>query len=446
MAGRGSLGRAAATRSGRIAGALALAALASPAGAQDAAPVPGVWEREHPLEAWQAAATRLGDLGLETVLFYTLDALANVDGGVREDGALIGNLDLQLGMDLESLFQLPRTRLQLYLIANHGELSPDVGDVQGVSNIEAPATVKLFEAWVEHELEDAPASLLAGLYDSNSEFDVIPSAALFLNGSQGMGAELGNSGRNGPSTFPVTSLALRAGYEAESGWFARAAVLDGVPGDPADDKRTQVELDGDDGQLLIAELGFLNVPSRRLRGRTRRYFDEAEFEDEVYGFFGKFALGAWRYTGRFDDVRDSSASRNASPGVYALAEQRVYYEPQAPAEGLSVFARAGLADGRVQPIDGYLGAGLVYRGLLPDRPADELGFGVAAAHFGSPFRAGTSSPEDWEEWEVSLELTYRWRFAPWLSLQPDIQHVVHPGGDPALDDALVVGLRTLVSF
>ena len=35
---------------------------------------------------------------------------------------------------------------------------------------------------------------------------------------------------------------------------------------------------------------------------------------------------------------------------------------------------------------------------------------------------------------------------PWLEVQPDLQYVVHPGTDPALDDALVAGVRLEISF
>ncbi|MBA3810795.1 MAG: carbohydrate porin, partial [Caulobacteraceae bacterium] len=35
----------------------------------------------------------------------------------------------------------------------------------------------------------------------------------------------------------------------------------------------------------------------------------------------------------------------------------------------------------------------------------------------------------------------RWVLTDGLSLQPDLQYVIHPGGDPALGNALVVGLR-----
>ena len=43
--------------------------------------------------------------------------------------------------------------------------------------------------------------------------------------------------------------------------------------------------------------------------------------------------------------------------------------------------------------------------------------------------------------ETTIELTYRAPLTDWLTIQPDLQYVMHPGFDRSLDDALVIGLR-----
>ena len=67
----------------------------------------------------------------------------------------------------------------------------------------------LFELNAEQSMLDHRVSLLVGLYDLNSEFDANGTAGFFINSSFGIGAELGASGLNGPSIFPVTSLGTR---------------------------------------------------------------------------------------------------------------------------------------------------------------------------------------------------------------------------------------------
>jgi len=48
-------------------------------------------------------------------------------------------------------------------------------------------------------------------------------------------------------------------------------------------------------------------------------------------------------------------------------------------------------------------------------------------------------------YEIVMEGTYQIEFAPWLSLQPDVQYLIHPSGTN-IANALVLGARMTVSF
>jgi porin len=57
--------------------------------------------------------------------------------------------------------------------------------------------------------------------------------------------------------------------------------------------------------------------------------------------------------------------------------------------------------------------------------------------------------------DAVIEVTYQTQIAPWWTVQPDLQVILHPGGnslDPtlaaprAIPDALVIGLRTSLVF
>jgi porin len=403
--------------------------------------------RENLLGSWGGLRPLLEEHGISLELVYTFDLLSNVTGGIRRETEALGNIDLFVTAELDPLLGWRGGRFFLYGLGNHGgSISKAVGDAQGVDNIEAPKAFKLYEAWLEQEILDHRLSVLAGLYDVNSEFDVIPAASVFLNSSHGIGADFGLSGRNGPSIFPTTSLGTRLRFRPSDSVCLRGVIADGVPGDPGDPTGTRIILDHDDGLLMVAEVGFLNLPSE-----VPQEVRELPPEERRYGNFGKFAVGVWKYTGDLDDLLDVHPSgaplqRKGNPGVYALAEQRVYHEPDDPFQGLSLFARLGIADDRVNPIEGYLGAGLMVQGLIPGRNEDRAGVAFAAARFASDFKRASSTGRKWEDEEVALELTYLVQVSPWCYVQPDLQHVIHPGGDPDLDDATVVGVRVSVSF
>ena len=43
--------------------------------------------------------------------------------------------------------------------------------------------------------------------------------------------------------------------------------------------------------------------------------------------------------------------------------------------------------------------------------------------------------------ETSIELTYRAPINSWLTVQPDLQYIIHPGYDPAYKNDLVIGVH-----
>jgi porin len=403
---------------------------------------------------WGGWRDPFAEHGLTSELVYTADVFSTVHGGRRRHTRYLDNFDLTAtyvpplgGLDLGTFF--------VYGLANHGgDPSTDAGDAQGVDNIAAPDSIKLYEAWWERAFFADDVSLLVGLYDLNSEFDVIEGASAFINSSFGIGPELSQSGVNGASNFPFTSLGARVKTSPIEQLALQMVVLDGVPGDPADDLGTQIILDQDDGVLVVAEADFFlygqgfqdNASTTRARRRrVGRGWGELPY-------VLKLAVGTWAHSKNLDRVDRSRADgtpidEQAHPGVYVLGDWDAISEDPRSLQGLSVFARLGLADADVQQFDAYCGGGLVYTGLVRNRDEDRVGLGVAAAHNGKPYRRGAAAAgERTEPWEVTIEATYRAQLTGWLALQPDVQFVIDPSGVPHDGDSLVVGVRSEISF
>ncbi|MBI3924705.1 MAG: carbohydrate porin [Armatimonadetes bacterium] len=379
----------------------------------------------------QAQTDPKEDPGVQFQAVYKSEVISVLSGGLKPGTQYLGNLDLTLDMDLEKLAGWDDTQLFLYFLAVHGgdPSAENIGDFQVRSNIEADDTARLYEAWLEKRFLEDRLSLRVGLYDLNSEFDKMETASYFLNSSHGIGADYAQTGLNGPSIFPVTSLAARLRYQPEPGFYAQVALLDGVPGDSDRPYGTHMLLHPADGLLISGELGSL------------------QGEDPENDPDGKIAVGAWTFTEPFEDVLEATelgepVMRSGNHGAYILAERKVYRESADPGQGLSLFARYGIADSRVNQLSSYAGAGLAYRGPFPDRDEDVFGLAVAAARNGAAFREAQpalGSPVD--QWEVSLELTYRAQVTPWLAIQPDLQYIVNPGMDPSLENAFTAGVR-----
>lgn len=362
---------------------------------------------------------------------YKLDALRLVDGGRNAGGRAMGHLDLSVSGDLNVAFGWEGARLFVNFIHDHGEVfnGDRVGSLVGVSNIEVPVdTGRFFHVWLEKGWDEDRVALLAGLYPIDSEFQVIETASLFVQPPYGPTGDLALT--RGPSVFNASAFGLRGRWQsADGGLYAQVALLDGIPGDPDQPKGTHVKFQDGDGTMRIAELGH-----------------QSGGDDEPYA---KYALGAWGYTARVDDLVDTDSGgkprQRRSRGAYALAEGDLV----TGADGFSVagFVRYAGTDGHSTPIKWIVNTGLVVRAPFAGRPDDEAGVAYTRAALGAKYVAVQAlAGVDTQDHEDSWELTYRYLATPWLAVQPVAQWYRTPGGDRAVPDATVLGVRLEVSF
>jgi porin len=322
------------------------------------------------------------------------------------------------------------------------------GDAQGVSNIQAPPGVRLEEAWLQRSFLDGRLSALIGRYDLNSEFYRLASAGLFLNSSFGIGPEFSGSGHGGPSIFPATSLGGRMEYKPTSNVVMRAAVLDGVPVDR--DGGGTAAFRGGDGLLVVYEVAWLNRPAPSGHRKDRRFLIGRASGLDPYQ--DKIAVGGWHYTAGFDDLsaRDAGGQpvrRHGSSGAYLVADKLLYRSAAADARKVAGFVQLGTADARVNRFGAYLGMGVVATGFVPGRPTDEFGLAVAMARNGNHYLLGQQDTgQAARRAETTVELTYLSQLGPHVSLQPNVQYVIHPNTVAAVSNALTLQLRAEIAF
>lgn len=354
--------------------------------------------------------------------YYRAHIMHNFEGGLDTGSAYVDDVGLKFAADAGSLFGADSASVFVYLLHNNSTTFSDrfVGDLQVVSNIDAQGGTRLYEIWYEQNWSENH-SLRFGLYDLNSEFDVIETAGLFMHSSQGIGAEYALSGEAGPSIFPLTSLTARYLWSINESATLRLAVLDGLPGDPRDASKTKIDLSSDDGILTALEFNYVLPGGARL------------------------GVGGWLYSTDFDllDVADPAGNArrdNGNGGVYGFVDTPLLTSDS----GLKVnaFLRYGMANEDINPVGSYLGAGIVASGVLQSRPDDQFGIGIASAHAGSPYkRLVAAEGGRAESAETSIEFTYSAQVNDWLRLQPNIQVVINPGIDSTIANALVFGLQ-----
>ncbi len=361
---------------------------------------------------------------------FKLDALRN--RGAQSNGAkAVSHLDLKLKLDLEKVIGWTGGSAMVNVLSNAGKGpgSQHVGNWMGVTNIEvgAPTTTRLFQAWIQQSLMDDKLALLAGLYPIDSEFFTADSAGVFLGPQYGTPADLALT--DTPSIFNNSAFGLRLRYTLSEQLYAMAALMDGIPNDPARPKRTAIRFAKGDGTFRIGEIGWL-----------------PEAGNEKFKGHAKVAGGLWNYSARKDDLIDVDAAgnplRRRSSGGYVLGEHTLARLGGDGERFLSGFGRYTWTDGDSTPVKNSLNLGLHLKGPMDSRPDDILGLAWTRAGLSGKWRTlSAAQGVPTESAESALEVTYRVALTPYLAIQPNLQVVRNPGGVSGSPTAKLIGIR-----
>ncbi len=430
-----------------------LAGLAMPAAAEPEAPpdyagttLTGDWNNARS-ELWQRG------LALEAGLKF--DSLHN-RGGATDGGHTLSHLELKLRADLEKLLGWSNAVAYVNSDTDDGSgiNARHTGSLMGVSNIEVPVpTTRLFHAWVQKGFLDDRFSLLVGIYPIDSEFFTMDSAATLLHPAYGTPADLALT--NTPSVFNNAAFGLRAKWlSADRELYAMAALMDGIPNNPARPKATAIRFAKGDGAFVIGEIGWMPLET----GHTFEPVDPAQVRQtpglvahEKYGGLSKYAIGLWRYGNRVADQLDVDVDNNPlqrrSQGGYLFAERTLFSLGGDAGRDVTTFGRYSFSSGDSTSIDRMWNLGLRLRGPFASRPDDSLAIGWTRSRLASKWRAAQAAAgTDTATSEDAIEISWRVAITPWLALQPDLQYIRHPGGATAARHATLAGGRVEIVF
>jgi len=344
----------------------------------------------------------------------TQDYFRDVQGGRHRGGAGPGNLFAGITADGRAWGGSPDDRVRLRVLQTFGgSISNQAGDLQGLDNVEAYNTLKVYSAWYQHRFGRSGVSTRLGLQDYNALFNTLDAASLFLNSSFGIPA---TTAQSHVSQYPTTAVGAVLRWHSAGGAYALAGVYDGRPGDPDHPGGTHIHFEPGHGLFYAGETGFRG-------GRGGRW---------------KAALGGWYQTSDYAGATGRSRDRDHS--VYLIAQAPLDSGGGATWNG---FIQLGSARRTTNVTGRYLGIGVNAAGLLPGRPKAVLGLGLARAYTTRAWRRATP---DAAQAETVMEVT--WRFVPGdhLTLQPDVQYIIDPGATHRLDNAWLAGLRARIDW
>lgn len=363
---------------------------------------------------------------------YDSDLNADVAGGERRGVAYLGKLIVQADLDLDRLIGLRSVAAHVSFLDVHGTGASGhfVDNLATVSGIEAEPAVRLNQVWLQFPLASG-AQLRLGKITAQ-EFFTSATAGLFINSSFGWPASFATNLPSGGPSWPLAAPGARLSVKLDSAVTARIAVL---AGDPAGPGQGDPQRRDDHG---FNAFGFAGRP-----------FLISEVSTSLAGGVA-VTLGGWVHFDRFADV-STGPTHAGDYAVYGVVDAQLWKSARMQARNLAGFARITASPSDRNPVDFYLDGGLSLSAPFPKRPGDAAGIALAYAHLSPRLAANGGAPLP--SGELVAEASYRLAIGKRLSLQPNLQYVVHPAGyalaaprGPATPDALVLGLRTSFSF
>jgi porin len=168
---------------------------------------------------------------------------------------------------------------------------------------------------------------------------------------------------------------------------------------------------------------------------------------------GSFGIGGWGQTGPLQTPNNNTVT--GVGGFYLFGSQRLWFRnPGQDNSGVSGFYQYGVNNSDAMLAREYFGMGLTGFGLIPGRPDDSMGFGLALTWLNTDPQAGRAFfPNVNPKGELPLrssELMFQWYYQMQLTkgvfLQPAITYIPTPGMSNAIPATAAGTMRLIVLF
>jgi porin len=397
-----------------------------------------IWHQDSLTDGLFGFNDALEPTGIDFSLSLTNIYQANVKGGSsthRRKGRWAGSYDIEINGDMEKLLGLEGGTMYMLSEGTWSRESIDSTSVRspngtafGVNGDFAEReALNVIELWYQQSLLDDTLQIRIGKLDMTGGFECRGCPVTF-DGNMYANDEnmqfLNSALVNNPTIpFPDYGLGAIVHWNLMEHWYVSSGAADAQ----ADKRETgfNTTFHDEDFFIYMAETGMTPHLSS----------DKGPLQ-------GAYRLGMW-YDPQPKAHSDSLKTYRDDAGFYVSCDQKLSNESNEAQDlqGLGAFFRYGYAPSRANDISCFYSFGFQYQGLLQGRDEDVVGIGYAHGSFSD--RADQTYTEDYES--VS-ELYYSVQITRWINLSPSIQYITNPGGDADVKDAVVVGMRAVVSF
>jgi len=393
---------------------------------------------------WGGLRTKLRDDGVDITGNYESEAAANVSGGARHLVRETGQLSLGAKMDLDKLLGIKGGVFRATVTYRRGDdLSSDagLGVLQQVQEVYGRGqTWRLTQFWYQQTFANGHGDIKLGRLTQGEDFAAF--SCDFMNLSF-CGAPAGNLAGDYWYNWPVSQWGIR-GRAKNDTFYVMAGAYEVNPKN-LDNKFILGFFHHATGVLIPMEVGY----TPRL-GASR--------------LPGSYKLGGWYNTANANDLyldinRQPQAVTGLSPlrhdgryGIYAQFQQQLTGtaadSPDGPhtTRGLVAFFNVTQTDRLTTATDNQIAAGLTFTGPLASHPKDEFGLALARTNVNGRTTRDLVAGAERPNAEYAAELFYGMKPADWLTVQPNVQYVIDPGGYDTARDVVILAVKTAVTF
>lgn len=409
---------------------------------------------------WGGLRTTLKDKGYDFTLDYSPVVVTNVSGGYNRNKTVRYSDQFTYGinLDLQKIANINGGQVKLSLIDRNGkDLAQDrIQDPRTAmigsdpqSNYGRGQTWHIAQLWYRQFLFDKRLDVKIGRMPIGEDFD--NDGCYFQN--LALCGSLAGHGSAVWYNTPVSQWGARIRYNVTAESYFQTGAFLYNPSYLTRQGSFKLDLSGYKGNMYAAEVGW--QPSVGLLGLP-----------------GSYKLGSWYNTADAADVlkdeqgndyvlsHKSARMHDGKYGAYLYLRQQVLTVGGNVNRGLSVFGHIAVNDKATATMDYQTQVGVIFKGPFARRPQDFIGLGTSKMHINSRVSQreilkneskqlyDESNPlyQPVQDAEYATELHYSAAITPWFTLRPNIQWLVHPGGNASVKAAWVAGAQVMLSF
>jgi porin len=395
-------------------------------------------------DGWFGLRETLYHYGIEITGGYTTEPAGNPVGGLEHGFTYLHNFGFGVLFDLQKIAGISDTTFLITVSQRSGRgLTQDsIGNAVSVQQIFGGGqTYRLVQMRIDQKLFDDRLELSYGRLTTTADFLTSPFYCQFVNnGICGQPPAPFFNMPNGITAYPAAYWAGFARVQTTKNTYAKFGLYDGDVASGDDEHGANFGF-GDNGVLVFTELGY-------------------QTKDGLWKMPSRYSFGGYVHTGDFPDVAEDRFGGNifisgrhgrehsGQEGFYFLFEQMFLRNADRPETGLNGFVTFVVSpDEDKSAIPYFLNGGLIYEGLIPFRPNDKTALGFYSAWFSDRKRdAQQTARVPSQTNETDIELNHQIQITPCFYLRPNIQYVIKPNGLNQINNALVLGAETGITF